>query len=58
MICQHLRTATVTCGAVALEAQRVIAICANGPAVLKSGFPFPAGLAVLAKRLRFVRGRK
>jgi hypothetical protein len=56
--CQHLRAAPVARGAIALEAQRVIAIGANRPAVLKPGFPSVAGLAVLARRLRLVRGRK
>ena len=58
MICEHLGPATVARRAVALKAQRVIAIGANGAAILKPGFPFLAGLAVLAMCFRLVGGRK
>jgi hypothetical protein len=57
-LCEQASPTPFALGAEALEAQRVIAICAYGAPVAEPGLAGPAGLAGLAIQLRLVGGRK
>jgi hypothetical protein len=57
-LCEQAGPPPLAFGAEALEAQRVIAICAYGAPVAEPGLASPAGLTGLAIQLRLVGGRK